>query len=154
MDSMLGSGLVALGLVVALACALKGMPARRGGRVPSAGERRAALEPRRVGGGSDTSLTLEDVRRLVAFRRRLPDLHGEPIGPVTFIQRWSAARRRGVVAWAAAASAGAFSMATHFIVLWLALGGGWVGAAIMTVVSTIAMTGVCIVVVLRLGARG
>ncbi len=153
MDSMLGSGFVALGLLIALAAALKGMPARRRGRVPSPGERRAALEPRRVGGSTDTSLTLEDVRRLVAFRRRVPDLQGEPLGPVTLTQRWSAARRRGALAWAAAAGAGAFSMATHFIVLWLALGGGWAGAAIMTVFSTIAMTGVCVVVVMRLGAR-
>ena len=45
-------------------------------------------------------------------------------------------------------------MATHFIVLWLATGGGWVGAAVMTVVATIAMTGVCVVLVFRLGTRG
>ena len=155
MDSVIGSGLVAVGLLIALAAFLKGMPTRRRGRVLSAGERRAALEPRRVGGGVvDTSLTLDDVRRLVAFRRRLPELHGEPVGPITFAQRWSAARRRGVIAWAAAAGAGAFSMATHFIVLWLATGGGWVGAAVMTVVSTIAMTGICVALVFRLGTRG
>lgn len=154
MDSVIGSGVVAAGLLIALAAFLKGMPARRSGRVLSAGERRAALEPRRVGGGVDTSLTLDDVRRLVAFRRRVPDLHGEPVGPLTLAQRWSAARRRGVVAWGAAAGAGAFSMATHFIVLWLATGGGWVGAAVMTVVATIAMTGVCVVLVFRLGTRG
>lgn len=154
MDSVLGSAVVALGLLVALIAALKGMPTRRGGRVPSAGERRAGLKPRRVGGGADTSLTLDDVRRLVAFRRRVPDLHGEPIGPVSLTQAWSAARRRGVVAWAAAAGAGAFSMATHFIVLWFAMGGGWVGAAVVTVISALAMTGVCVGLVVRLGTRG
>lgn len=154
MDSVIGSGVVAFGLLVALAAFLKGMPARRTGRVLSAGARRAALEPRRVGGALDSSLTLDDVRRLVAFRRRVPDLQGEPVGPMTFAQRWSAARRRGVVAWGAAACAGAFSMATHFIVIWLALGGGWIGAAVMTVVSTFAMTGICVVLVFRLGTRG
>lgn len=154
MDSVLVSGLIASGLVIALAAFVKGKPSRRRGRVLSATERRAALEPRRVGGGLDTSLTLDDIRRLVAFRRRIPDLQGEPIGPMTFAQRWSAARRRGIFAWGAAAGAGAFSMATHFIVLWLALGGGWVGAAVMTMVSTIVMTGICVALVFRLGTRG
>jgi hypothetical protein len=154
MDSFFASCVIALGLLVALAAFVKGIPERRRGRVLSAAERRATLEPRRVGGGFDKSLTLDDVRRLVALRRRIPDLHGEPTAPMTLPQRWSAARRRGVIAWGAAAGAGAFSMATHFIVPWLAMGGGWVGAAVMTAASTALMTGICVVIVFRLATRG
>lgn len=154
MEVVLGSGAVAVGLLVALVMAVRGAPPRRGQRTVPPGERRASLVARRVGfPESGPSLSTDDVRRLGAFRRRLPELHGEPVGPRTLRQKWAVARRRGVVAWAAASGLGAFSMATHFDVLWLGQGGGWLGVVIITVAATAAMTGICVVLVARLGER-
>jgi hypothetical protein len=41
-------------------------------------------------------------------------------------------------------------MATHFGLLWLVSGGGWAGAALVTLASTVAMVAVCVWLLLGL----
>src|SRR5919205_1232619 len=47
--------------------------------------------------------------------------------------------REGYAGWIIAALVGAFSMATHFGAYWLIAGGGWLGAALVTLCSTVVM---------------
>jgi hypothetical protein len=58
--------------------------------------------------------------------------------------------RDGHAGWIVAALLGAFSMATHFGAFWLIVGGGWLGAIVVTVVATAAMTAACLWVLLGL----
>lgn len=61
--------------------------------------------------------------------------------------------RGGHSGWIIAALVGAFSMATHFGAFWLITGGGWLGATVITVLSTAVMVGACAWVMLGLLSR-
>ena len=51
--------------------------------------------------------------------------------------------REGYGGWIIACLAGSFSMATHFGAWWLIAGGGWLGAAVVTLGSTALMVLAC-----------
>ncbi len=153
MDSALAGGIVTVAFLATLVVAVRMVPARRAVRVLPAWERRASLAARYFGVARGPGLSSQDMRGLEALRRRMPELLGEALGPLTIGRRWAVARRKGVVPWALASGAGAFSMATHVIILWLGLGGGWIGAAVLTAISTLVMTGICLALVFRLGSR-
>ena len=71
----------------------------------------------------------------------------QTIGSIARLRRlW----REGYAGWIIASLAGAFSMATHFGAYWLIAGGGWLGAAAITVGSTVVMVAICFWVVLGL----
>ena len=97
-------------------------------------------EPRPV---RDRHLTALDVARLTAFRARARVLEGEPLRGQGWIGGLRRAWRRGYSGWILACLAGAFSMATHFGVWWLAAGGGWTGAVLVTLLSTALMVSAC-----------
>jgi hypothetical protein len=110
---------------------------RRGG---AAGQRPPARPARRVPSrpARHEHLSAAELARLHAYRSRARLMAGEPLR----IGWWRTARhlwREGYSGWIIALLAGSFSMATHFGLLWLVTGGGWAGAAAVTVASTVAM---------------
>src|SRR5919202_244476 len=140
-------GFVALalaGLVVALFKLELGKAARRRRRLRAALARaeraRAATRNATTRPGE---LTPEEARRLEALRPRARLLAGEPVRPPGFYGRLRALWREGHAGWRIASCVGAFSMATHFGAYWLIAGGGWLGATLVTLLSTAAMVAIC-----------
>ncbi len=88
-------------------------------------------------------LSAEELARLNAFRATARYMAGESLEPVTWWRKVRHAWRDGYAGWIVASLVGAFSMATHFGAYWLISGGGWLGAAAVTLLSTAAMVGVC-----------
>jgi hypothetical protein len=118
----------------------------------------AERSPQRAGGGSSVRppappsarrpaqhrhLSAGDLSRLSAFRARARLLEGEPLHAPGWAAQLRRAWRQGYSGWIVACLAGAFSMATHFGVWWLAAGGGWPGAVLITFVSTAVMVSAC-----------
>ena len=100
-------------------------------------------------------LSTQDLARLTAFRPRARLMAGEPLGRPEWLAKLRLMWREGHAGWIVATMVGAFSMATHFGAYWLIAGGGWLGAAVVTVASTILMTAVGFWILLGLlGARG
>ena len=127
-----------------------GQAARRRRRLRTAlaqAERTRAAERSPVQPGR---LTPEEARRLEAFRPRARLMAGEPTGPLGTAVRLRALWREGYSGWIIASFVGAFSMATHFGAYWLIAGGGWLGAALVTIGSTLVMVAVCLWVVMGL----
>lgn len=156
MDTAFESVTISAALLAVLAWMVRVLhqsPSARAFRDAARARRRDVLIARRTVVGT-SPLSMLDVRRLTAFRRRAIDLHGEPVGPLTLGQRWGQLRRRGLVPWTVASGVGAFSMATHFTVLWFAVGGGWLGAVLITLGSTFIMTAICVWLVMRFATRG
>lgn len=102
------------------------------------GHRVVRKAPTNAGG-----LSAEEVARLNAFRATARYMAGESMESVTWWRKVRHAWRDGYAGWIVASLVGAFSMATHFGAYWLISGGGWLGAAAVTVLSTAAMVGVC-----------
>ncbi|MDQ3702093.1 MAG: hypothetical protein M3442_14410 [Chloroflexota bacterium] len=111
--------------------------------------RRAAL-PGQLPGGY---LSPADLARLDAFRPRARLMAGEPTGMRAWWRKVQLIWRGGHSGWIIAALVGAFSMATHFGAFWLITGGGWLGATVITVLSTAVMVGACAWVMLGLLSR-
>jgi hypothetical protein len=89
--------------------------------------------------------------RLAAFRQRARLMAGEPLERRDgWWHKLALLWRDGYSGWIIAALAGAFSMATHFGMWWLVAGGGWLGAALITLGSTVAMVAVGIWLMLGL----
>jgi Flp pilus assembly protein TadB len=96
------------------------------------------------------ALTPEEARRLEAFRPKARLMADEPTRPVGWSARLRALWREGYAGWIIASLVGAFSMATHFGAYWLIAGGGWLGAGLVTLGSTVVMVAICLWVVLGL----
>ena len=75
---------------------------------------------------------------------------GEPVGRPGWWAKLRLIWRGGYAGWIVAALVGAFSMATHFGMFWLVVGGGWLGAIVITLLSTAAMSLACVWIVLGL----
>ncbi len=156
METEVISGVVTLALLGSLAVfvALECSPRAQARRDAARRRRQEGLNAREQAPERATGLTALDLQRLGAFRQRALDLHGEPIGPMTWGRWWGHIRRRGYVAWIVTSFVGAFSMATHFALLWFVYGGGWVGATVVTIASAVAMSAVGVMVVIRIANRG
>lgn len=103
-----------------------------------------------TGPAAANGLTPHDLARLTRFRPRARLMRGEPLEQPAWVAKLRLLWRDGYAGWIVAALAGAFSMATHFGMLWLVTGGGWTGAVVVTVASTAAMVAVCIWLLLGL----
>ena len=84
-----------------------------------------------------------ELARLSAFRTRARLMEGEPLRAPGWAGQLRHAWRQGYSGWIVACLAGAFSMATHFGVWWLAAGGDWPGAVVVTVLATLLMISAC-----------
>jgi len=91
----------------------------------------------------DGDLSPTELARLDAFRPRARLMVDEPTGLVAWWRKVKLIWYGGHAGWIVAALAGSFSMATHFGAFWLITGGGWVGAAVITILSTIGMVACC-----------
>jgi hypothetical protein len=113
----------------------------------AARERRATARAKQAAIGSTAVATGElspaDLARLDAFRPRARLMADEPMGLVAWWRRLQLIWHQGHIGWVIAALLGSFSMATHFGAFWLITGGGWLGATVITVLSTAAMVGAC-----------
>lgn len=156
MESTVIGGVVTLALLGSLAVfvAMECSPRAKARRDAARRRRQEGLNAREQARERRTGLSALDLQRLGAFRQRALDLHGEPIGPMTWGRWWGYIRRRGYVAWIVTSFVGAFSMATHFALLWFVFGGGWVGATLVTLGSAVAMSAVGVMVVIRIANRG
>ena len=92
---------------------------------------------------ADGDLSPTELARLDAFRPRARLMADEPTGLVAWWRKVKLIWYGGHAGWIVAASLGSFSMATHFGAFWLISGGGWVGAAAITVLSTVGMVACC-----------
>jgi hypothetical protein len=88
-------------------------------------------------------LTAQELNRLAAFRHRARMMAGEPLGQLRWWQQVRVAWRGGYAGWILACLIGSFSMATHFGAYWLIVGGGWLGAVVITLFSTVVMVATC-----------
>lgn len=102
---------------------------------------------------AEGELTPADLARLDAFRPRARLMADEPTGLVAWWRKVQLIWHGGHAGWIVAALLGSFSMATHFGAFWLITGGGWLGAAVITVLSTIAMVACCAWIMLGLIGR-
>jgi Flp pilus assembly protein TadB len=131
-----------------------GKTARRRRRVRAALERaergRAVERATERAASNRSGLTPEEARRLEEFRPRARLMAGEPDHPLGFVARLRRLWREGYAGWIIASGVGAFSMATHFGAYWLIAGGGWLGAIVITVLSTLVMVLICFWLVLGL----
>jgi hypothetical protein len=91
------------------------------------------------GGG----LSAEQIARLNAFRAKARFMAGETMESATWWRKIRYAWRDGYAGWIVASLLGAFSMATHFGAYWLILGGTWLGAIMVTLLSTLTLVAVC-----------
>ncbi|MBI3972813.1 MAG: hypothetical protein HY332_16170 [Chloroflexi bacterium] len=142
--------LAVAGLAFSLAKLEFGKAARRRRRLRQALARaararaaqQASLSPERIG-----VLPENELARLATFREYF-DVD-EPKGntvtsvPSGWLGRVRFLWRRGYRGWLLASLIGAFSMATHFGAFWLIADGGWLGAAVVTLGSTVLMVAVC-----------
>jgi hypothetical protein len=162
-ESSLGSILAAAGFVAAALAALAvalhrlelGQGARRRRRLRqamAAAERERARTARlqQATRASPEPLSPRDLSRLAAFRPRARLMAGEPLGKPGWVAKLQHLWRDGHSGWIIAALVGAFSMATHFGAYWLIAGGGWLGATLVTLGSTVLMTAACFWVLLGL----
>jgi hypothetical protein len=88
-------------------------------------------------------LNAAELARLSAFRSRARMMAGEPLVRPGLRAQLRHAWREGYAGWILACLAGSFSMATHFGAWWLIAGGGWLGAAVVTLGSTALMLWTC-----------
>jgi hypothetical protein len=114
-------------------------------RAQRAADAVGAAAPAGAGG-----LTPADLARLARFRPRARMMRGEPLEQPAWFGKLRLLWRDGYSGWIVASLAGAFSMATHFGLLWLVSGGGWAGAAVVTLASTAVMVTVCVWLLLGL----
>jgi hypothetical protein len=152
---VLAGGILGL-LLSALALALARMELgpgaarrRRQRRQPVARHRHDQASPL---AGSE-HLTPAELARLATFRPRARLMADEPVGLVAWWRKVQLIWRGGHAGWLIAAFVGAFSMATHFGAFWLIVGGGWVGAAVITMLSTLAMVALCAWIMMGLLGR-
>lgn len=139
------------GLAVALARVEFGKAARRRRRLHQALQRaERARAAARAEEARDGRLTPAEAARLAAFRARARTMVGEPLETITGLARVRALMRDGHSGWVWATLIGAFSMATHFGAYWLIAGGGWLGAALITMLGTAIMVALCLWVLLGL----
>ncbi len=106
----------------------------------------------KAGTAPGSPLTPDEVRRLQAFRTRARMMVDEPLTPLPWHRKLRLLWRDGYSGWILAALVGAFSMATHFGAFWLIAGGGWLGATLITLLSTILMVAACFWVLIGLVA--
>jgi hypothetical protein len=107
-------------------------------------QRRAdARAARRRTAVADGDLSPTELARLDAFRPRARLMADEPTGLVAWWRKVKLIWYGGHAGWIVAALLGSFSMATHFGAFWLITGGGWVGAAAITLLSTFGMVACC-----------
>lgn len=139
-------------LVVALRQTEFGKAARRRQRLRQAlvrAERARALAAQAAAHEAE-ALTSAEMARLAALRsraRRDAGTSADRADPAAPARAWTKVQRMwrtGYAGWIIAAMAGAFSMATHFGAFWLIIGGGWLGAALITLLSTAAMVAACL----------
>ncbi len=156
MESEVIGGVVSLVLLGSLAVfvARESYPGAMARRAAARRRRQEGLKAREQARERATGLSALDLQRLGAFRQRALDLLGEPVGPMTWGRWWGHIRRRGYVAWIVTSFVGAFSMATHFALLWFFFGGGWVGATLVTLGSAVAMSAIGVMIVIRIANRG
>ncbi|MGH2354379.1 MAG: hypothetical protein ACRDI2_03400 [Chloroflexota bacterium] len=147
-------GLLLAGLAIALFKLELGKTARRRRRLRQA--LAAAEHARRTAAQNAAEpgkLSPADLARLDAFRPRARLMAGEPTEPITWWTKVRLVWRGGYAGWIIAALVGAFSMATHFGAFWLIAGGGWLGAAVITILSTAVMVAACLWILLGLVAQ-
>jgi hypothetical protein len=151
---LLGAQLFVVAAVAGLAIALFrleiGTTARRRRRLRAALARAERARAAERSGARAGDLSPAEAHRLEAFRPRARLMAGEPLGRIGWIARLRRLWREGYAGWIIASLAGAFSMATHFGAYWLIAGGGWLGAALITLGSTLVMVALCFWVVLGL----
>ena len=123
--------LIALGVVVHLA-----------ERTPR-GQPPGAAEPRPVRPAQHQHLSAAELARLSAVRSRARLMEEAPLDSPGWWAQLRHAWRGGYSGWILACLAGAFSMATHFGVWWLAAGGDILGAVAVTLVCTAVMVTAC-----------
>jgi hypothetical protein len=123
--------LIALGVVVH-------MSERAPGRPPAASAEAQHTRPAR-----HEHLSAAELARLSAIRSRAQLMEEAPLNPPGWPAQLRHAWRNGYSGWILACLAGAFSMATHFGVWWLAAGGGMAGAVAVTLVCTVLMVAAC-----------
>src|SRR5579883_3295942 len=87
-------------------------------------------------------LTPQELSRLAALRNQMR-LAEERLTPPSWLDRLRFLWREGYSGWIIASLVGAFSMATHFGAFWLIAGGGWLGATLITLGSTVLMVAAC-----------
>ena len=88
-------------------------------------------------------LSAAELARLAAVRSRATLMEKAEVNPPGWMAQLRHAWRGGYSGWILACLAGAFSMATHFGVWWLAAGGGMLGAVAVTLVCTAVMVIAC-----------
>jgi hypothetical protein len=88
-------------------------------------------------------LSAQELARLASFRHRARMMAGEPLGQLRWWQQVRVAWKGGYAGWVLACLIGSFSMATHFGAYWLIVGGGWLGAIVITLFSTMVMVAAC-----------
>ena len=88
-------------------------------------------------------LSAVELARLSAVRSRARLMEQETLSPPGWVAQVRHAWRGGYSGWILACLAGAFSMATHFGVWWLAAGGGMLGAVAVTLLCTVVMVVAC-----------
>ena len=139
------------GLGIALVRLEFGQAARRRRRLHQALQRaERARAAARAEQASPGQLTPAEAARLHAFRARARLMVGEPLETITGLARVRAVMRDGHAGWVWATLIGAFSMATHFGAYWLIAGGGWPGAALVTLLGTAIMVALCLWVLVGL----
>lgn len=116
----------------------------------AAGYRRQEVLQGQAGAGH---LSAAERARLNAFRPRARLMAGEPTGLRAWWRKMQLVWRGGHAGWIIATLVGAFSMATHFGAFWLITGGGWLGATVITLLSTAGMVAACAWVMLGLLSR-
>ena len=143
---------VALGLLgVALAKTEFGKAARRRRRLRQAlarAERARVAAAARAAGG----LSATEVAQLRALRARV--VLEQPLEHLNWCGKIRVLWRRGYAGLIVAVLVGAFSMATHFGAYWLIAGGGWLGAIVVTVLSTAFVVAACVWIFLGLVSSG
>ena len=122
--------LIALGVVVHVS--------ERGTRDPARSGPIGAPRPAR-----HRYLSAPELARLSAIRSRARLMEEAPLSSPGWWAQLRHAWRGGYSGWILACLAGAFSMATHFGVWWLAAGGGMLGAVAVTLVCTALMVTAC-----------
>jgi hypothetical protein len=144
---MLGQGpLETVTLVVAVAGALLALlgilihAVERGGARPAVRANSAPIASRPT---RHAHLSPSQLARLSAFRARARLMTGEPLRAPGLRGQLQHAWRDGHTGWIIACLAGSFSMATHFGAWWLIAGGGWLGAALVTLGCTGLMLWTC-----------
>ena len=130
--------LIALGVAVHLAERGPGQPPPA-----SAGPESGAEQARGVRPARHEHLSAAELARLSAIRSRARLMEEAPLTTPSWLAQLRHAWRGGYSGWILACLAGAFSMATHFGVWWLAAGGGMAGAVVVTLLCTALMVLAC-----------